>query len=138
MSKLIRGFLERLRDRLTASFASLIGSTFTTFRTIHQVEQQSQLEDLARQYEADGKHNLAEQLRVQATRLNLDDPVAEAEGIVANVCRDGTTPHALEQSDSAAGRRTDKDSGRTPTKSKSNRRKRNTSASAPDLGVNLD
>ena len=95
MHKLLHSFLDALRDRLVASVASIIGSTFSTYRTAQQAEQQSFLEDLARRYEAEGKQNLAEQVRCRASSLSLDDPASEALSVFQNVLEDQRSLPAL-------------------------------------------
>ena len=95
MNKLLQTFLDALRDRIVASVASVIGSTFSTYRVAKQAEQQSFLEDLARRYEAEGKQALAEQIRCRAHNLGLDDPANEAVSVFQNVLEDQRSLPAL-------------------------------------------
>lgn len=82
MNKLMGLFLDRLTERLTALLAGLIGSRMEAFHSVAQADQQSQLEDLARQYEADGKPEIAGTLRQRAARLVSTDLAVEAVEIV--------------------------------------------------------
>jgi hypothetical protein len=69
MNNVIALFLERLADRLTALLAGLVSSRVEELHATIQAEQQSQLEDLARKYEAEGKPEIAETLRQRSLRL---------------------------------------------------------------------
>lgn len=82
MNKLMVLFLDRLTERLTTLLAGLIGSRMEAFHSAAQADQQSQLEDLARSYEADGKPEIAATLRARAQRLVSTDVAAEAVEIV--------------------------------------------------------
>jgi hypothetical protein len=55
MNKSFSVFLDRLAERFTAILAGVVSSRVESLRAEAQAEQQSQLEDLARKYEADGK-----------------------------------------------------------------------------------
>ena len=78
MNKLISQFLDRLAERLTALLASSISSRVEGCHAADQAEQQSQLEELARKYEAEGKPDIADALRQRVLRLTSTDLVAEA------------------------------------------------------------
>jgi uncharacterized membrane protein YcjF (UPF0283 family) len=88
MSKVIQRFLELLTDRLLAMVGSVVGTRVATFRVAQHADQQSQLEDLAREYEEQGKAAIAQQLRAQAARLTMDDPGLVARVIIDNVLAD--------------------------------------------------
>ncbi|MBL8826766.1 MAG: hypothetical protein JNM18_07245 [Planctomycetaceae bacterium] len=82
MNKLMEVFLDRLTERLMTLLAGLIGSRMEAFHSAAQADQQSQLEDLARQYEASGKPEIATTLRERAARLVSTNVVGEAVEIV--------------------------------------------------------
>ena len=77
MNRLFTTFLDRLAERMTALVAGLVSSRVTVLHAETQAEQQSQLEDLARQYEADGKPEIALTLRKRSTRLASADLAGE-------------------------------------------------------------
>lgn len=78
MNKLISQFLDRLTERLTALLAGSISARVEGFHAADQADQQSQLEDLARKYEAEGKPEIADALRQRVLRLTSTDLAAEA------------------------------------------------------------
>lgn len=134
MNKLIRSFLEGLHDRVIASVGSIIGNTFSTFRAVQHAEQQSVLEDLARGYEAEGKAQLAEQIREQALRLNMDDPGMEARLVFRNVLEDRSALPALTHE--CGDESQESTNGRMTTKKK--RRTRRPATPVDDIGISLD
>ena len=69
MNNLVSTFLDRLAERFTAILAGVVSSRVESLRAEVQAEQQSQLEDLARKYEADGKITIAKTLRERALQL---------------------------------------------------------------------
>lgn len=74
--------MDRLTDRIFAIVGSTVGTAASTCRAIAQAEQQSTLEDLARQYEADGKPALAENLRRQAAQISNRDPASDGAAVL--------------------------------------------------------
>ncbi len=82
MNKTLSQFLDRLTERFTAMLAGVISSRVTGMHAAAQAEQQSQLEDLARQYESEGKCEIAARLRERAITLTSTDLAAEALEIV--------------------------------------------------------
>ena len=91
MNKLMGVFLDRLAERVTTLLAGLIGSRIEAFHSAAQADQQSQLEDLARQYEADGKPEIAATLRARSQRLVSTDVAAQAVEIVERLTDDSST-----------------------------------------------
>lgn len=85
MNSLIKLFLDKLSERIFSLLGSSIGSAASTYHAIEQAERQSLLEDLARQYESDGKAELAAQLRVQAKLLANGDPAVNGKQILLQV-----------------------------------------------------
>lgn len=88
MLKGIQWFIERLVERLVPIIATSFSSTVETMHALGQAEQQSQLEDAAREYEADGKTEVAAALRQRASRLTSDNPAGEAIPIIENLAAD--------------------------------------------------
>jgi len=78
MNQLLSLFLDRLAERLSALMAGVISSRVEGLHAAAQADQQSQLEDLARKYEAEGKTEIATTLRHRATQLTSSDLAAEA------------------------------------------------------------
>jgi hypothetical protein len=78
MNRPIASFLDRLVDRFTAILAGAISSRVEGFQAIAQAEQQSQLEDLARNYEVEGKTTIAQSLRERAARMTSTNLAGEA------------------------------------------------------------
>lgn len=80
MNKVVMTFLDRLTERLTALAAGLLSSRMARLHATAQAEQQSELEDLARRYESEGKPDIAATLRQRAlglTSANLASEGAE-------------------------------------------------------------
>lgn len=85
MNKVVSQFLDRLSERFIALLAGLVSSRIEGLHAASQAEQQSNLEDLARQYDAAGKSEIATNLRIRATGLNSSNLASEALEIVQNV-----------------------------------------------------
>jgi hypothetical protein len=81
----IQWFIHRLIERLIPLLATSFSSAVQTLHALDQAEQQNQLEEAARRYEADGKTEIASALRRRAAALTSDNPAAEALDIVENV-----------------------------------------------------
>lgn len=90
MNSLFRIFMDRLAERIFAIIGSTVGTAASTCRAIAQAEQQSVLEDLARQYESEGKIALAENLRRQAAQISDADPAGDGAAFFENLI--GTEP----------------------------------------------
>ncbi len=85
MSKVVTAFLDRLAERFAALMAGLVSSRVEGLHAAAQAEQQSELEELARQYEADGKPAIAQTLRQRAARLTSTNLAAEALEVMQQV-----------------------------------------------------
>jgi hypothetical protein len=85
MNKLLTAFIHRLCERLTILGANLIGSCVEGLHAEAQAEEQSRLEELARQYESEGKAQIAASLRERAARLTSTDVAADANDILQRV-----------------------------------------------------
>ena len=82
MNNLFTAFLDRLVGRLATLVAGLVSSRVEGFHAAAQADQQSQLEDLARVYESNGKLEIAATLRQRAARLTSANLASEAVEIV--------------------------------------------------------
>jgi hypothetical protein len=97
MSRLFSLFLDRLAERFAVLLAGSLSSRVEGLHATLQADQQSQLEDLARKYEADGKTDIAAALRQRASRLTSTDLAAEAVEVVEQVTADATRPPLASQ-----------------------------------------
>ncbi len=86
---MLKWFMERLAERLVPLIAASFSSTVETLHALGQAEQQSDLEEAARRYEADGKTDIAQTLRKRAAALTSGNPAAEAVDIFENVASEG-------------------------------------------------
>lgn len=85
MSKVLSVLLDRLAERFAALLAGLVSSRVEGLHAAAQAEQQSAMEDLAREYEADGKPAIAQTLRQRATRLTSVNLASEALEVMQNL-----------------------------------------------------
>ncbi|WP_437191137.1 hypothetical protein [Planctomicrobium sp. SH527] len=88
MPTLLSQFLDRLAERFTAIVAGVISSKVEGLHAATQAEQQSQLEDLARRYELEGKAEIAATLRTRALRLTSNDLAEEAVEVMQQTSRE--------------------------------------------------
>jgi hypothetical protein len=82
MNKVLSVFLDRLSERMTALVAGLVSARVAGMHAEVQAQQQSDLEDLARRYDADGKSEIAESLRRRSLRITSSDLAGEGTEIV--------------------------------------------------------
>ena len=87
MNKHALGFLDRLAERFAAIVAGLVSSRVEGMTAVVQAEQQSELEDLARKYEAEGKPEIAESLRNRAARLTSSNLASEGLEVMQQLSR---------------------------------------------------
>lgn len=92
MNNPVRWFLERISERIVPLVGESLAGTLATMLSLGRAEQQNELEEAARRYEADGKPQIAQALRQQAARLATLDPAAEAKRIQANLALDQDQP----------------------------------------------
>ena len=85
MNRTIRSLLEVLTGRITTLIGSAIGTTAAAFRATHHAELMAHLEDLAQKYDGEGKPQIAENLRQQASRMEVDDPGSDARTVMENM-----------------------------------------------------
>ena len=95
MIKYVQVFLDRLTQRLVIVASRLVASSVESLHATQQAAEQSQLEDLARQYEADGKMEIAATLRRRATQLADASPAEEAMETLQSLMNDGQALPAL-------------------------------------------
>ena len=88
MFKGVQWFVNRLVERVIPVVGTLFSSAVETVHALGQAEQQSQLEEAARRYEADGKPEIAATLRSRATDITSDNPTSQALRICENVAGD--------------------------------------------------
>lgn len=110
MNRALIAFLDRLVERFTAILASVVSSRVESLRAEVQADQQSQLEDLARKYEADGKLSVAKSLRERALALTSANLASDAVNIVGAVSSDDPKLIAPESSDRQISRSADRGS----------------------------
>ena len=110
MNQVLIAFLDRLVERFTAILASVVSSRVEGLRAEAQADQQSQLEDLARKYEADGKIAVAKSLRDRAAALTSSNLASDAVNIVAAVSSDDPKLSGPDISDRQISRPTDRGS----------------------------
>lgn len=139
MNRLIRSFLQGLHDRILASVASMISATFSVHRVTQHAQQMSEVEDLAREYESQGKTEIAQQLRCHLSTLQLDDPSSEARDVVRNVL-DHQAHLAGPKADGANEVEESTQTSSTSRKSgsKGKRRSRKPTSPVEDMGISLD
>ncbi len=85
MNSIFKQFLDKLSERIFSLIGSSIGTAASTYHAVNQTEQQSLLEDLARRYESEGKEDLADYLRRQATLIAAGDPARDGQNILQQV-----------------------------------------------------
>ena len=79
MSRILSQFLERLVDRLTVLVAGVVSSQVESFNARRLAEQQSELEELARRLDAEGKPEIAQSLRQHQLGLSSADLAGRAD-----------------------------------------------------------
>jgi hypothetical protein len=92
MNKLLTALIDRLSERAAILGASLIGSRVEGLHAEAQAEEQSRLEESARQYESEGKLQIAAKLRERAARLTSTDVAADALEILHRVTHEPRLP----------------------------------------------
>ena len=78
MHKYIQVFFDRLAQRLVVIASRLVASSVDSLHAALQASEQSRLEDLARQYESEGKHEIAVTLQNRIRNLTNESPADEA------------------------------------------------------------
>lgn len=96
----IRVLFDRLTERLFGVISSHLGNAVSAYRIVCASEQQSQLEDLARQYEAEGKQQLADEVRAQAAAISGSDPGSDGARVLERLTGPTQLPGLPEVSDS--------------------------------------
>jgi len=132
MAKAIQWFVESLVERFIPLVGSMFSSTVETFQALGLAEQQSQLEEAARQYEADGKTDIAATLRARASQLSSDDPAAKALNITDNIA---ARPSLLAPDENSPAAETPRLTQSKKSSSKPRRQKASTTKDTPNGSV---
>lgn len=135
MNSVFSTFLDRLAERFTAILASVVSSRVESLRAEVQAEQQSQLEDLARKYEADGKSSIAQALRERALRLTNGNLAGDGANVIDLVSAEPLRITGPNTSLNGGNLERLPDFSSPPKPEKKSRRRRNDSSSpaqAPD------
>lgn len=132
MNQLFSSFLDRLAERFTAILAGVISSRVEGLQAAAQADQQSQLEDLARKYEAEGKDEIARTLRKRAVRLTSTDLAAEAVEVMETVAGERLKVTGTPQSPPSDNLQRLPDFS-APTRPRKKRRGADNDASGPDV-----
>ena len=98
MNSVWKQFLDRVTERVFSLIGSNIATAASTYHAVHQTEQQSLLEDLARRYESEGKEELADSLRRHAALIPQGDPAREGQDILLQVLSAPAAPSKLLES----------------------------------------
>ena len=88
-------FLNRLAERLVTLAAGMVSTRVAGLHAAAEAEQQSELEDLARRYEADGKVEIARTLRERVQRLSSTNLASEAVDVLGQVTANSVERPAL-------------------------------------------
>lgn len=91
----VSAFFERLADRCLALAASLLASSIESACVRREAEQQTQLEELARTYEADGHSEVAASIRERAQQIAHSNPAALGESLL-NLGRSTDQPEQID------------------------------------------
>ncbi len=92
MNNPVRLLFDQLTERLFGIIVSSAGNAASACRAANEAQQQSVLEDLARHYESEGKQSIADRLRLQASRIECDDPASEGARLLAQLDGNTATP----------------------------------------------
>ncbi len=123
MNKVVSLFLDRLAERFTALLAGVVSSRVEGLHAVAQAEQQSDLEDLARKYEAEGKAEIAMTLRQRAIGLTSSNLAAEALDVMQQVTGEPLRLSGPAAADSTADLRGLPDFGQTPARGRNKRQR---------------
>jgi len=133
MNSLFSTFLDRLAERFTAILAGVVSSRVESLRAEVQAEQQSQLEDLARKYEADGKIAIAKTLRERALSLTTSNLAGEGVDVIEAVSAEPLRLSGPNSSPRGGPLQNLPDFSAPPKPEKKSRRRRSDPASGPQM-----
>jgi hypothetical protein len=88
MDNPIRWILKRIAERIVPLVGDALAGTLATMLSLGRAEQQNELEEAARRYDAEDKPQIAQALRQQASKLAACDPAADARQIGASLALD--------------------------------------------------
>jgi len=125
-----RSFREILRERLQALLWRNLASDVETDAILHDVGNLDRIEQCARQYEAEGKPQLADMLRQRAAKLDSDAPGGSITMALRSVCGDGEIAALLPDKDAGDDKEPENNRPALPRPRRS-RRRRTDSAHGP-------
>ena len=125
MLKSVQWIMERIAERIVPVVAASFASVIEGVLAVGRAEQQSRLEDAARQYEEEGKAEIAAALRRQLSRMSSSNPAGQALEIQEHLAGDGDQAR-IGQADATAddadlARLPDFSSGASKSRRKKNR-----------------
>jgi len=82
---LVRRIVEILIERFVGVVSTLFASRFETLAALEHAEQQNELEERARQFEDEGKPNLAAALRSRAAEISTESPAAMGGRVISEL-----------------------------------------------------
>ena len=132
MHRILQSFFERLTERIVAMAGSMVAATVEVERTTQQAEQLSQLEDLARRMEAEGKEDIAESIRARMQTHVADNPAANADRLIENVVVESAVPRLDSRGSEPP---TGKPASSKPKNSRKSGGKRSSGTSLPPLNL---
>lgn len=99
MMKSVQWIIQRFVERAVPLVGNLFSAELQSLHALGLAEQQSQLEEAARRFEAEGKPDIAATLRKRAEQLDRDADSDEAVRIAQRVASplDGFLPHVSEK-----------------------------------------
>jgi len=103
MLKSVSHLFERLAERCLALAAGLLASKIEAACIRHEAEQQTQLEELARSFDADGLPEAAAQLRERARLLTHHNPAASGETLLRDLSDSASAEATHQGADDPAG-----------------------------------
>ncbi len=124
--------MQALLQRLLPLFGGLFASQVETGIVLEQAEQLNQIEERARQFEREGKAELAEALRRQFTRIQSDDPGRTGLRILENLGEKADSP-ALLTAENSEPEQTRRSSGDGGSKRRTRRTSRRTASQSKPL-----
>ncbi len=125
-----RSFREILKERLQALLWRNLASDVETDAILHDVGNLDRIEQCARQYEAEGKPQLADMLRQRAAKLDSDAPGGSITMALRSVCGDDEIAALLPDKDAGDDKEPENNRPALPRPRRS-RRRRTDSAHGP-------
>ena len=101
MFKPIHDALGRLAERCLALAAGMLATTIEAMQITHLSATIQQLEDTASRFESDGQVEIAQQIRMRAKSLSMDDPALRGEMLLRHLA-DGIQIRGISHSDTSS------------------------------------